>query len=167
MKKAMMISYLILFFFILATCARKVESEIQVNPASEIQEIELVKAKQLVETTCISCHSATAPENSRMAPPLEAVKRRYLIRYPNIEDFSTAIASFVAHPTEESALMYGAIERFNLMPAVPLSEDDLKAIGTYMYQYELERPAWFEEHYQEMHGNRGKGRGMRRGVGGG
>lgn len=170
MKKVFMISYLVFFFLILTTCAQKVDEN---NPPildEDIQQVDLVKAKQLLETTCISCHSATAPEDSRLAPPLEAVKRRYLMAYPTLDEFTSNVVSFVSEPTEEKSMMFGAIQRFNLMPPVPFPEEDLKAIATYIYQFELERPEWFEEHYQEMHGEggmgNGQGRRMRRGQGG-
>lgn len=175
MKKAFLLTYLIVFFLILATCAKKMDQqEAPVIPPDDQEQMDLVKAKQLVETTCVSCHSATASEENRLAPPLEAVKRRYLRAYPQLDDFTTNIADFVAHPTEEKVLMFGAVNRFDVMPPIPFPEEDLKAIATYMYQFELERPDWFEEHYQEMHGangNRngrgnGRGNGMRRGTGG-
>ncbi len=161
-----MLAYLILFFLILATCAKKLDTNsLEQPPVSEIEQLELVKAKQLIESTCVSCHSATASEDSRLAPPLEAVKRRYLRSYPNIEDFTTEMAAFVAQPSEEKALMYGAVNRFDIMPPIPFPEEDLIAIATYMYQFELERPDWFEEHYQEMHGSKGRQQGKGNGRG--
>lgn len=170
LKKYFMLAYLILFFLILATCAKELETKTETEiPVSEIEQLDLVKAKQLLETACVSCHSATASEDSRLAPPLEAVKRRYLRSYPNIEDFTPEMAAFITQPTEEKALMYGAVNRFDIMPPIPFPEEDLIAIATYMYQFELELPDWFEEHYQEMHGNKGKGQGngmkMRKGNG--
>ena len=153
MKKALIISYLILFFFILATCAKKVDDVIQVIPLDSTEQIDLVKAKQIIDTGCLVCHSATADEDNRLAPPLEAVKRRYLLVYPKIEEFTEAVVDFVSDPTEENAIMLGSIQKFNLMLPMEYSEEDIEAVATYIYQYELEKPDWFEAHYQEMHGD--------------
>jgi cytochrome c553 len=158
MKKAFIISYLILFFFILATCAQKVEDQVQILPVNAQVQVDLVKAKQMIESACISCHSATASMENRLAPPLEAVKRRYLRAYPDIEEFTTQVAAYVAEPTEEKALMHGAVERFNLMTPIPYPEEDLVAIATYIYQFELDKLDWFEVHYQEMHGDGVRGK---------
>ena len=161
MKKAFIISYLILFFFILATCAQKVDDQVQVHPINSQEQVDLLKAKQVIESTRIevdasnkllSCHSATASIENRLAPPLEAVKRRYLMAYPDFEEFTSKIADYAAEPREDKAIMFGAVERFDLMTPIPYSEEDLVAIATYIYQFDLERPEWFDEHYQEMHG---------------
>ncbi len=157
MKKALIISYLILFFFILATCAQKVEDQIPIVPVNFQEEVDLVKAKQIIETVCMECHSATASMEDRLAPPLEAVKRHYLKEYPVLEDFTAAIATFVTDPTEEKALLRGAVRRFDLMPKQAISQEDITAVATYIYQYELDKPEWFEEHYSERHGEGGHG----------
>ncbi len=173
MKKVFMISYLVFFFLILATCAQKVDDQvIEIIPVNFQEQVDLVKAKQIIDNTCLECHSATASMEDRMAPPLEAVKRRYLMEYPVLDDFTTALSSFVTEPTEEKALLHGAVRRFNVMPiqAQEFSQEDLIAVATYIYQFELDRPDWFEEHYREMHGEggmrHGQGRRMRRGQGG-
>ncbi len=157
MKKALIISYLILFFLILATCAQKADDQIRVIPTSYQEQVDLVKAKQIIDNTCLECHSATASMEDRMAPPLEAVKRHYLKEYPILEDFTGAVTSFVANPTEEKALLRGAVHRFGVMPQQALSQEDILAVATYIYQFELEKPEWFEGHYNEQHGEHGTG----------
>lgn len=166
MKKVLIIIYLVVFFLILSTCVSDKKEPVPKTVSTEtVAQIDLVKAKQLLESSCFICHSPTAPENSRLAPPMEAVKRRYLRTYPKMEDFTQAMVDFVANPTEEKVLMFGAVDRFNLMTPVPFPEEDLRAIATYIYEYELEQPEWFEEHYNEMHENRGNGNGRGRGMG--
>ena len=159
------------FFLIVASCCENIETEpVPVITVSQ-EQIDLVKAKKIVEETCQVCHSATATMDDRLAPPLEAVKRRYLMTYPKIEDFTANLAAYVAQPTKEKALMKGAVDKFNLMTPLPLPEEDLKAVATYIYQFDLDKPEWFDAHYQEMHGKKGMGNGngnrMRRGGGGG
>ncbi len=153
MKKVIFISYLILFFSLLASCSQNKDDEFQPESTTPSVKVDLVRAKQIIDTGCIVCHSATASEQNRMAPPLEGVKRRYLEKYPKIEDFSSAMVDFLIEPTKEKAIMFGAVERFDVMLPMAYSETDLKAVASYIYQFELDRPVWFEEHYQEMHGN--------------
>ncbi len=153
MKKIVLITYFILFFSLLASCSQNKTDETQLESNSVKEEIDLVRAKQIIDTGCIVCHSATASEENRMAPPLEGVKRRYLEKYPKIEDFTTAMVDFIISPSEENAIMFGAVDRFGVMLPMAYTEKDLKAIATYIYQFELERPDWLEEHYQEMHGD--------------
>ena len=62
------------------------------------------------------------------------------------------MVDFLIEPSEEKAIMFGAVERFDVMLPMAYSESDLNAVATYIYQFELEQPDWFEEHYQEMHG---------------
>ena len=49
--------------------------------------------------------------------------------------------------------MYGAVNRFKIMPYIKFEEKDLRRIGAYLYDNEVEQPAWFEEHFKEMHPN--------------
>ncbi len=168
MKKAIIISYLILFFFILATCAQKIDNEFQVVPINYQEQVDLVKAKQIIDNTCLKCHSATASMQDRLAPPLEAVKRHYLAEYPVLDDFTHAIATFVSNPTDDKSLLRGAVRRFNVMPAQEFSEEDLVAVATYIYQFDLEKPDWFEDHFNSRRGGnshqmngQGQGQGQR------
>jgi cytochrome c553 len=131
------------------------------------------KAYQKMKTLCFSCHSPTAEMDMRMAPPMIAVKMHYTKAYDNQEDFVNAIWKFMQKPDEGKSLMKGAVDRFGLMPYMPYKEEDIKAIAAYMYNNELEKPDWFDEHRQQKHGKgkmgnkhgNGKGDGSGNGVG--
>lgn len=150
----------VLLLIVLACGEKKVPAKTE-QPDINTAEVDLVKAKQMLTTSCYVCHSPTAPENSRLAPPMEAVKRRYLANYPDKETFIEKLSTFVVAPKEENAIMYGAVTQYNLMTPMPFPEEDLKAIAEYIFTSELEYPDWFDDHYNEMHGNgNGPGAGM-------
>lgn len=127
--------------------------------------------KQLMENNCYVCHSPKAAEESMIAPPMVAVKMHYLSEEISKEDFVNEIVSFLKNPSEETSKMPGTIKKFGLMPYQFYPENTLKQIADYMFDYDIEEPEWFGDHYSKMHGDRpkmkgrmgqGKGRGMGR-----
>jgi hypothetical protein len=46
--------------------------------------------------------------------------------------------------------MFGAVRRFGVMVKQPFSEDDIKLIADYMFDNNLEKPEWFDDHEKEM-----------------
>jgi hypothetical protein len=131
----------------------------QVVPVKPVQSDGLKKMK----TFCYSCHSPTAEMDMRMAPPMEAVKMHYKEKYNNQKDFVNAIWEFTHKPEESKSLMKGAVRKFGLMPYVPYKEEDIRLIATYIYNNELEKPDWFDDHLKEKH-NKAKN-GMKKGKG--
>ncbi|MEO9804976.1 MAG: c-type cytochrome [Reichenbachiella sp.] len=108
----------------------------------------------LMKNNCYACHHPnSASHDDLIAPPLVAVKRRYQIQYPKKEEFVNAMVEWVQNPSQERVLMPGAVDQFNVMISMPLDTEVLQKIASYMYENELERPDWFEEHFKEMHGN--------------
>jgi len=127
--------------------AKNVQDYIQVSPDEVIQS----DAYKKMKTLCFSCHSPTAEMEMRMAPPMVAVKMHYTEKYDNQKDFITAIWGFMQNPENDKALMKGAVKKFGLMPYMPYKEKDIKAIAAYMYNNELEKPDWFDEHRKQKH----------------
>lgn len=164
MKNSLLTLLPIVLVLTFIACGEKKESAQTDQPDISTTEVDLVKAKQLLTTSCYVCHSPTAPENSRLAPPMEAVKRRYLATYPEKEVFIEKLSTFVVAPKKENAVMFGAVSQYNLMTPMPFPEEDLKAIAEYIFTEQLEYPDWFDAHYEEMHGQ-GNGAGMGNGNG--
>ena len=109
--------------------------------------------KKLMETHCYLCHSPSAKENEgRIAPPMIAIKARYLMDYDSKEDFVKAISNFVENPTEENTKMHGAVKKFGVMPKQVFPENTVAQIADFMFDYQIEEPTWFKEHWQG-HGN--------------
>lgn len=109
-------------------------------------------ALALLKTNCLNCHATDSKSHDDLiAPPIIAVKRRYSAVYTEREDFIRHIIDWAKKPTEDKAIMYGAVNRFKIMPYLKFEEKDLRRIGAYLYDNEVEQPAWFEEHFKEMH----------------
>ncbi len=119
------------------------------------------KGYQLLKTYCYVCHNPNATSHDQMlAPPMMMVKKHYKPAYPDKQDFINAIISWVHHPTEEKALMPGAVRKFKIMPPLAYPEDDLKLIAAYIFDNEMDKPAMM----RQMHGNNNQGRKMERAV---
>lgn len=124
------------------------------------------KGKKLMETNCYVCHSPTASEESRIAPPMIAIKKHYIGDKTTKEEFIKSMQNWIKFPTQQNAKMYGAVKRFGLMPKQGYPEETIKLISEYMFDNEIEKPEWFEEHYNKERGNgNGKGKGMGNGKG--
>jgi len=102
----------------------------------------LAQGNNLVETNCYSCHSPDAKHESRIAPPMAAIKKHYIKDTDGEKAFSEAIIAFMQNPSTETAKMNHAVEKFGLMPKMSLSEQELKAVSHYMYHTEIEKPGW-------------------------
>ncbi|MFC4632743.1 DUF3365 domain-containing protein [Dokdonia ponticola] len=105
--------------------------------------------KKLMESKCYVCHNPSTDHEGRIAPPMVAIKSHYLNDDTTKEEFTNAIWSFVKQPSKEKAKMKGAVKRFNVMPYQPFSEEDIKLISEYMYNYKIEEPEWFKKHIEE------------------
>jgi len=110
----------------------------------------------LMKNNCYACHNPNAESHDAIiAPPFKAVKMHYSRKYNTKEEFVDAVVNWVQNPTEDKALMKGAVNRFKVMPKLPLPTEDLEKIATYLYDNEVEKPTWMEDHMKEM-----KGKGM-------
>ena len=103
---------------------------------------------------CQGCHDASLKPPK--APPMFMVQRRYKSQYTNQQNFVDAVAKFVSNPTEDGALMKRPIKMLGLMPPLPLGEDMLSGIATYIYEESFEPPC---DHWaQAMSSGHGKGK---------
>lgn len=101
----------------------------------------------MLKAYCYACHNPAAPSHDNLlAPPMAAVKFRYLRRYPQKTEFVSAMVNFLREPKEHNAIMFGAVDQFGLMPAMALDEAKAREIVTYIYNNELETPGWFQGH---------------------
>ena len=90
------------------------------------------------ETLCSTCHTKEPPPN--LAPPMLHVVGHYLQEYEDRPAAEEAIRNWVTNPNlEHSAMPEHAIERFGLMPAQPIPEDQAAAVAYYVLEmYEEE-----------------------------
>ncbi|WP_162879979.1 c-type cytochrome [Lutibacter oceani] len=121
---------------------------------------------KLLQQNCYACHSVTSKSHDEIiAPPMVAVKRRYKMTYMSENEFVKALTDWVLDPKEENALMFGAVQNFKVMPKQPFNKEEVVKIATYIFNNELEKPSWFESHFNDEHPNgMGKGNGKGRGM---
>ena len=43
--------------------------------------------------------------------------------------------------------MFGAVNRFGVMPKVSFPSDSIKLIAEYLYENDIEKPLWFDKHH--------------------
>jgi cytochrome c553 len=144
----------VLFGFVSCQKDKKEYKEIK-ESNSTVAQNEVHEGKKLMETHCYLCHSPNAAENEgRIAPPMVAIKARYIDKEGyNKEEFVKQVTAFVAHPTEDKALMYGAVRKHGIMPKQVFPEGSIEKIADFMYDYQIEEPEWFKAHW-EGHGNK-------------
>jgi cytochrome c553 len=149
---------LILLVFVIASCKDKpkITSENKIDDDKEIAlNIDSITqdAQRLLETKCYICHDPEASHDQRIAPPMAAIKARYLKDYSTKKEFTDAIWAFVEKPTKEKTKMRGAVNRFGVMPYQPYEEEEIRLISNFIFEYKIEEPAWFKKHWEEGHGN--------------
>ena len=145
---------------VFASCNKQKSNEDFGVSTSKASTSENAEALALLQQKCYACHSiVTKSHDDIIAPPMIAVKKRYSMEYDTKEDFVNAVVAYTLNPKEENALMYGAVNKFKVMPKQAFEEEDLRKIASYIYDNEIETPEWFEAHFQENHKN-GKGMGM-------
>lgn len=110
------------------------------------------KGKKAMENKCYLCHNPSSSEKNRVGPPMAAIKARYLKNDSSKEEFIESIWHFVEKPTKEKAKLKGAVKRFGVMPYQKYSQEEIEAIAHFMYEYKIEEPEWFKQHWEENHG---------------
>ena len=149
MKNILLFLISVLFF----SCNQKKEAYKPIENETATLDTIAHNGKKLMETHCYLCHSPSAEENEgRIAPPMIAIKARYLMDYDTKEDFIKAISNFVENPTEDNTKMHGAVKKFGVMPKQVFPENTVAQIADFMFDYQIEEPTWFKEHWQG-HGN--------------
>lgn len=139
----------------------------EINPYTKVTTIkkeEQHPGKKLLEANCYVCHSPSASEEDRIAPPMIAIKKHYLTEGVTKKEFIKSIQDFMKNPNVEDAKMYGAVKRFGVMPKANYPEATITQIADYIYDNEIEQPDWFEDHYNQNRGN-GNGQGPGNGKG--
>lgn len=158
--------YFLLLLLFLGSC--KNASKDNNNDSAFLQDENLIDhpGKKLMETNCYVCHSPTATEADRIAPPMVAIKKHYISDDTSKEDFKTAIQEWIKNPSKDKAKMFGAVNRFGVMPKTPYPQETIDQIADYMFDNDIEEPEWFQKHFnQENRQGKGHGRGKEMGKG--
>jgi cytochrome c len=110
----------------------------------------------LYKANCSSCHGNTGgmDMHKRVAPPIVAVRMHYLGSYPEKDAFVLAVSQWVEKQDASQSLMRGAIRRFNIMPPISIAKEDAEKIAAYIFDGDIDKPAGFDQHYNERHGSK-------------
>jgi hypothetical protein len=139
----------VLVLVLLLSCKDNVQPKIAYIEANTTPNNEH-PGKKLMETNCYVCHSATASHENRLAPPMIAIKTRYINENTTKEAFINDLKAWIKNPNANDAKMYGAVKRFGVMAKQPFPDKTIEKIGEYIYDYDIEKPDWFEDHFKEM-----------------
>lgn len=151
------------FIFLLFGCNNSNKPE-YVGQTAETAINEPHPGKKLMESYCYACHNPTSDHDNRLGPPMIAIKKHYITSNTSKNEFIKDIQEWVKNPSEANAKMYGAVNRFGVMPKTPFPEEAIEQIAEYMFDNDIEQPDWFEDHYKEEQGRRQRN-GMRKGMG--
>lgn len=92
----------------------------------------LAQGKQVYERVCVGCHTMESP--ATLAPPLTHVAKHYRQAFTERDSAVAHIVAFVRNPAADRSKMPAhAVERFGLMPAQPLADEQLRAVATYIW----------------------------------
>jgi len=92
---------------------------------------------------CHVCHNQAM--DPPLGPPMWGVQRRYKRNTLDNEDFVKSMVNFVKAPTLESAIHDEALGQLGLMPPMPLPDEMLKKIATYILEEQFPPPC---EHWR-------------------
>ncbi len=98
------------------------------------------KGYKLMEQKCFICHFAKpdpSKRSSMIAPPMIRVQQHYKPTYPNKEEFITKITAWVSNPSRDKTLMPGAVRKFDVMPKLGYSKDEIKIIAETLYEIDF------------------------------
>ncbi|MGR7813951.1 c-type heme family protein [Lacinutrix undariae] len=108
--------------------------------------------KKLMETNCYTCHNSTDNQSDRIGPPMIAIKKHYINEATTKAQFIEEIKTWVKNPNADKAKMVGAVKEFGVMPKQSFPEETIAEIADYIYDFEIEQPEWFENHFNEEKG---------------
>lgn len=152
MKKYVM---LLGFCLLMIGCkeGNKDKTEYLKNPSAK-KTTEIAKqhpGKSIMERECYICHNPKAPQESMIAPPMIAIKDYYIGDNTTKEQFTEDLIKWVNDPEQESK-MPDALFEFGSMPYIPYHADVIAQIAEYIYDYDIERPNWYDEALKEGEG---------------
>ncbi len=123
------------------------EKKAKVLDVKIVNNSELAEGFSLTEKSCFSCHSPNTSIDNGIAPHMAAIKKHYITSSTTQTEFTKELIKFINNPSEENSKIPNAVQKFNLMPKMNFSEDEISKIASYIYNTELEKPNWFKEHY--------------------
>lgn len=100
---------------------------------------------QLLDNSCLSCHSPSNHSGNRIAPTFAAIKKAYLKKGKSLEQFTADLNTFLSNPSEANSQMPDALKLYSLMPKMNVSTENSSLMAAFLYSTDLENPNWYEE----------------------
>ncbi len=102
----------------------------------ETAEIAQKEAEAIYQNNCQSCHAMAPPAKS--APAIIALAGQYRARYSKKAGAVADMVSFMKEPAvSKSILGSGTFERFGLMPAMSIADEELEKVAGWLWdQYD-------------------------------
>jgi len=85
----------------------------------------------LFHGNCTTCHYTT---EAKSAPSMQEIQKRYLLAFPNQQEFVKYMAAFIVRPNEDISIMGDKIKKYNIMPILGYEESVAKEIASYIYK---------------------------------
>lgn len=98
---------------------------------------------QSLYPACHVCHNQAM--DPPLGPPMWGVQRLYKSNTLDNEDFIKSMVTFVKAPSLETAIHDEAIKQLGLMPPMPLPDEMLQKIATYIFEEKFPPPC---EHWE-------------------
>lgn len=157
MKNIIKTAWLIFCLTLMIAC-NQTKEKINTEQKLLVENVDQNEAYELIKIRCYVCHQIDSKSHDELiAPPMVAVKNRYLMSYSDKTEFVESIVKWTKNPNQEQAKMRSAVARFKVMPYQEFDETEIRKIAEFIYENELEKPHWFDEREKEMHGKkRGK-----------
>jgi cytochrome c553 len=133
---------------LIISCTSNTETVEEVNKDVVIEQTQLNDdevAHSLVNN-CFSCHLPMGSSEDRIAPLMGHVRNHYLEKYSTKEYFVKAMESYVNSPNKKDAIMYGAIDKFGIMPNMQFDKELVHNIATYLYDYDVSSVNWLKKY---------------------
>ena len=88
--------------------------------------------KAIFERSCAACHSINPPPKA--APPIASLATRFHQKYQTKEKGVKQLAAYLKAPDKKNAIDQQAIDRFGIMPAQALSDEELKTVSEWVWE---------------------------------
>lgn len=112
-------------------CAAGAEAALVEEPPLPVP-ADLAEGERIYREICAQCHTMEPPPN--LAPPMHHVSRHLRQSLDHEDDAVAHVVSFVTSPTPEASLLPEmAVNRFGLMPPLPLPRESLEAVARYIW----------------------------------